>query len=218
MEDFGGPVYEFYTKLKYVIHPIDGLVLKDKETISKQRKVIITLVKNIGSQILRGGSILNVSLPVTVFEPKSMLQRLAESYQFYPYFLELAANAESPLEKIKYLSTLTLATLHLEILQEKPFNPIWGETFEAKIGEYDILLEQICHHPAISSIQIMGPKFFVAGDLEIEAKTLPNSAKGYRKGKATIILNDNLHTTYTISHCPCILGVKYIYIYIYYRG
>lgn len=33
---------------------------------------------------------------------------------------------------------------------KKPFNPILGETFEARCGKYKICLEQIVHHPPIS--------------------------------------------------------------------
>jgi len=37
---------------------------------------------------------------------------------------------------------------------EKPFNPILGETFQGKVGNFLIFMEQISHHPPISSLYI----------------------------------------------------------------
>lgn len=40
----------------------------------------------------------------------------------------------------------------------KPFNPILGETFQAVIGDYEVGVEQISHHPPITAIEIWNPK------------------------------------------------------------
>jgi hypothetical protein len=37
----------------------------------------------------------------------------------------------------------------MSVTQLKPFNPIWGETFQAKIGDTEVYLEQTSHHPPI---------------------------------------------------------------------
>lgn len=37
----------------------------------------------------------------------------------------------------------------MSVTQLKPFNPIWGETFQAKIGDTNVYLEQTSHHPPI---------------------------------------------------------------------
>ena len=37
----------------------------------------------------------------------------------------------------------------MSVTQLKPFNPIWGETFQCKIGETKLYLEQTSHHPPI---------------------------------------------------------------------
>jgi hypothetical protein len=37
----------------------------------------------------------------------------------------------------------------MSVTQLKPFNPIWGETFQAKIGDTKMYLEQTSHHPPI---------------------------------------------------------------------
>jgi len=42
---------------------------------------------------------------------------------------------------------------------KKPFNPILGETFQGSIGNYEIALEQISHHPPVSAFQLWNTKF-----------------------------------------------------------
>lgn len=39
----------------------------------------------------------------------------------------------------------------------KPFNPILGETFQGVIGEYEVGVEQICHHPPITAVEMWNP-------------------------------------------------------------
>ena len=40
----------------------------------------------------------------------------------------------------------------------KPFNPILGETFQGVIGDYEIAIEQISHHPPISAFEMWSNK------------------------------------------------------------
>lgn len=39
----------------------------------------------------------------------------------------------------------------------KPFNPIWGETLNAKVGDFDCSLEKTLHKPPVTS-------FFVSNE------------------------------------------------------
>ena len=50
-----------------------------------------------------------------------------------------------------------MAPLHLNI--SKPFNPILGETFEARIGGIPVYMEQISHHPPISAVYMKTDTF-----------------------------------------------------------
>ena len=50
-----------------------------------------------------------------------------------------------------------IAPLHLNIA--KPFNPILGETFEARIGGIPVYMEQISHHPPISAVYMKTDTF-----------------------------------------------------------
>jgi hypothetical protein len=52
----------------------DGLVFTNTEVINKQRAVAGYLIKNIGLNIIKGKSIMNVSLPINIFDSRSILE------------------------------------------------------------------------------------------------------------------------------------------------
>ena len=54
---------------------IQGIEFINQETISKHRGVITYIIKKIGSNLLSGKSIMNVSLPIYIFDQKSILER-----------------------------------------------------------------------------------------------------------------------------------------------
>ena len=55
--------------------------------------------------------------------------------------------------KIKCIAFL-ISTFHLSTSQQKPFNPILGETYQAFINGCPLNCEQISHHPAISYFNV----------------------------------------------------------------
>lgn len=79
----------------------------------------------------------------------------------------------------------------------KPFNPILGETFQTKIGNTEVFIEQTSHHPPILNFYIVNPKFKCFGYEAIEATTGANSVLAERKGKYFIGLKDG--TLYKVS-------------------
>jgi hypothetical protein len=85
----------------------------------------------------------------------------------------------------------------------KPFNPILGETFQSKIGETEIYVEQTCHHPPIMNFYIVNPNFKVYGYEQIEANAGANSITASKKGKLFIELSDK--TLYKITKPNLIL-------------
>ncbi len=50
-----------------------GLVFIDQESISKQSNVISYLIKKMGSNLIKGKSIMNISLPVSIFDKRTLL-------------------------------------------------------------------------------------------------------------------------------------------------
>lgn len=127
-----------------------ALIVIDEELINKQKKVVGHLIKQMSLNLLQGKSLMNISFPVQVFEPRSVLMRIAGTFGYAPNFLSKAAKTIDVLTQFKFVIAFLISSLHLNISQKKPFNPILGETFQGYIGQSPIFLEQICHHPPIS--------------------------------------------------------------------
>jgi hypothetical protein len=52
----------------------DGVVFNNQTVIDKQRSVAGYLIKNIGLNLIKGKSIMNVSLPINIFDTRSILE------------------------------------------------------------------------------------------------------------------------------------------------
>lgn len=195
------PKYQIYTEMGYEVHPKEGLLYRDSETIARQRRAIVQLIKSLGSSILRGRSLMNISMPVSIFSKSTMLQRSAIDFTYAPIYMEKVYATDDPLEKMKYVVAFYVAGLHLNLSQRKPFNPIWGETYQGKIGDdLNVYCEQISHHPAITFAYLDAPHYNLTAKHEYSLKIYPNSAafkcNGYRK----IIMKDSAKTTYLIKY------------------
>jgi len=59
-----------------------GLILRDKEMITRQDKVVGFLIKKVGSNLIKGKSIMNISLPVSIFDKRSL-------HHVYKKFLDI---------------------------------------------------------------------------------------------------------------------------------
>lgn len=90
-----------------------------------QKDTLKFVIRQIGANILSGKSVLNVSLPVDIFESRSLLERSAASFGSGPELLIPVADA-TPLEQMKKVITFIVTIPTLEILMQKPFNPILG--------------------------------------------------------------------------------------------
>ena len=135
-------------------HDSAALAYLNEDAISAQRGVILYLAKKIGVNLLTGNSIMNISLPIKIFEPRSFLEKIAADFSYAPYFLTKAHENEDPFIRYKWVISWLIGSCHLEPQMIKPFNPILGETFQGSFGQFEIAIEQISHHPPISSFQI----------------------------------------------------------------
>lgn len=116
-----------------------------------------------GSNLLSGKGILNVSLPVEIFSTESNLETLGKTLAFAPTFLEQAAKINQPLEQMKYVIAFGFTVSLLYVKMEKPFNPILGETMQCSFGGCPVYLEQVCHHPPIASYYMVGRGYRIYG-------------------------------------------------------
>ena len=73
-------------------------IFLNKEKIAAQKKVISFILSKIGSNIISGKSIMNISLPIDIFEPRSNIERFAYGCSFAPVFLKRASYETDPVE------------------------------------------------------------------------------------------------------------------------
>ena len=147
-----------------------------------QKDVIKYLIRQIGTNLISGKSIMNMSLPVEIFDGRGLLERSAGSFGYAPIFLTQAGKTADPLEQMKLIVTFILSINILELRSEKPFNPILGETFQGYLGTIPISYEQISHHPPISAYYMNSEEFQMYGNLVSYAEMGLNSAVGGNSG------------------------------------
>jgi hypothetical protein len=170
-------------------HGSEGLEFINQEIIAKQRSTITYMIKKIGSNLLSGKSIMSTSLPIYIFDYKSLLDSHAYNYKIIEKFLTRAVEA-SNLERLKLITCAEIASLHLHIIGLKPFNPILGETFQAKIGDSHAYYEQTSHHPPIYNYYIKNKNYMSYGYSALEAYTGANSATAEFKGGSYVQFNN----------------------------
>ena len=109
------------------------------------------LCKNIGKDLSK------ISMPVTLNEPLSTLQRLCEELE-YSELLDKAAAAGSPLERMVWVAVFSISAYSSTRASHKPFNPLLGETFECERADrgFRYLAEQVSHHPPVSCVAATG--------------------------------------------------------------
>lgn len=134
--------------------PTVGIEVLNQEWIDSQKKVVTHIIKGMGRNLLEGKSIMNMSLPIAIFSKDTILQRAAKTISYAPVFLQKAAEISDPLEQFKQAVTFYFSTLHFGIEQQKPFNPILGETYQGLIAGVPITLEQVSHHPPVSALHV----------------------------------------------------------------
>ena len=178
---------------KYEKNPkYEGLLLLDTSIAERHKKVISWLITKIGTNLIKGQSVMNISLPVYIFDGRTMLEIFAYELKQSPIFLSRAYYATSQMEKLKWVTTFLLSQLYLSALQTKPFNPIIGETFQTKIGSMNVYCELIVNKPPTCSFYCIDDnktyKFY--GYVGTVASTGANSCKATKKGKIILEFKD----------------------------
>jgi len=140
----------------------------------KQKKVLAHLIKQYGSYLFANKSIMSISLPISVFEPRSHLERVANSFTYAPHFLEKAGFSEDPLEQFKLTITHWIASLHTNLNPQKPFNPILGETYQGLIDGCPVYVEHISKEPSTCCYQMYGRTYRITGNCEFNITTGSN--------------------------------------------
>lgn len=82
---------------------------------------------------------------------------------------------------------MAVAGLYVSPSQEKPFNPLLGETLQAYWPDgTEAYCEHTCHHPPITNFSILSSDFKMEGHLELVGKFKKNSLIGGFNGKVNV--------------------------------
>lgn len=175
----------------FEVMPNGELKVKDAEIIERQKGVISEIIKSFASKMLEGKSIVGLSLPVRIFEPRTQMERIADLFHFVPHFCRKAAESENPIVRLQNVLAMLISPLMHTTSQRKPFNPLLGETYQGRLDkDTEIFMEHLSHHPPISRYLITNPLFRVYGSLTYNAQISPTKLIAYNEGWSTVEFND----------------------------
>lgn len=158
----------------------NNLKLVNKEIISAQKKVLPSILKQLATKVWNMKKIVGMSLKIDIFQPRSMIERTPEMFRFFPYYCEKACETESVSERVRLVTCALVGSMQYQLDQWKPFNPILGETYQAKLGQHtDLSMEHICHHPAISQFLVSGRGWRATGSFIFAGKIGANKVTIY---------------------------------------
>ncbi|XP_050388656.1 oxysterol-binding protein-related protein 6 isoform X1 [Patella vulgata] len=163
------------------------------------------LYKNIGKDLTK------ISMPVTLNEPLSSLQRLCEELE-YSDLLDKASEYDDPYERMIYVAAFAVSSYASSYYRagHKPFNPLLGETYECIREDkgWRFIAEQVSHHPPISACHADSRNFTMWQDMRVKTKfwgksmeiqplgtvnvTLPKYNDHYRWNKVTTCVHNLL--------------------------
>jgi len=148
------------------------LKLTDPEILKTQKGLISEVLQSLFKSIAEGRGVVGVSLPIRVFEPRSLIERLCDFWTYVPNYLVPGVLTLDPVERIKRVISMFIAALHLGAGQLKPFNPLLGETYQAHFPEHGITidLEHTSHHPPVANFLVTHKDFRMWGQFEFIAK------------------------------------------------
>ena len=91
---------------------------------------------------------------------------------------------------MKAITGFLLSVSTMELIMQKPFNPILGETLQVYVGGIPLYYEQISHHPPISSYFMKCDEFTLFGNLNAVANVSLNSGSGGNAGMMTVVMRN----------------------------
>lgn len=185
--------YEKEWKLDYVNSPEKaGLLYINEEAKNKIYKTFKFLITKFGKNLFEGKSIINVSFPIFLYDKRSYSQVFAYEHRLAPYFLSKANLCKDKMEKFKYVITHLFALLHISTIQTQPFKPVVGETFQCRIGNFVLYIENTTSDSLTNNFYGYDDdkNYKIYGYLTSDISTMPNSVIASKLGKYFIEFKD----------------------------
>ena len=171
----------------------NGIYCLKKDIVEKQSGIIKEVIAALTKCLWTGG-VMSLSLPIRIFEPRSMLERITDWFSFAPILLTKAGGIGNKIEAFKYVVAFSVSALFRSSEQLKSLNPMLGETYQCEWEDGSkMYLEHTCHTPPISHFYLKSSNglFRVSGYVDMEMggimKTmLTNTMQIIPKGKITV--------------------------------
>ena len=207
LEEFKSYVdYENEWKINYVNFPEkSGLLYINEEGKNVGYRALKYVVAKFTKNILESKSILNISLPVFMFDKRTLQMGWVNEQKTAPILLSKAAFSNDKIERLKWVTAYLVSSLHFSVTQIKPFNPIIGETFQSRIGNIDFYIEQTVNHPITFNAYGIekNKEFIIYGHIIADAMIHVNSLSHSRLGKCFIKFKDG--TLFRVMMPPILL-------------
>ena len=174
-----------------------GLVCVDQEALRRQEGVATHVIKQLGWAIIKGLGAVSISLPIRIFEPRSTCERLIDRFSFAPVFLSRAAASPDKWERFKLVLAFAVSSMYMGVKQEKPFNPLLGETMQGSFPDGGkIYCEHTMHNPPTDHFYIVAGGYSVYGYYQLDGSFTGNSLVGSFRGPTTVYFRDGQMITY----------------------
>jgi hypothetical protein len=185
----------------FIIKDEEGVFIKNKEITEKQNEKLKEIISQNTKETLKY-DLSSLSLPISFFEPRTILERISDLFSFAPLILKKAGAINDKLETLKQVICFSLSSLYRILQQLKPFNPVLGETYQCFWEDgTKMYLEHTCHTPPISHFYLKSSSnlYTVSGYFDMEMggimKTmLTNTMQIIPKGKITVYLTETKQT------------------------
>lgn len=182
-----------------------GLLFPDPKEAEMLRRSLQYLVARVGGNVMAGNiNFTKMSMPVHLNEPRSLLQRITDDWAYAPYFLPAAAATTDPIRRINLVAAFVVSGLHCVHTLGKPFNPILGSTYQAKLQDgTPCYVEQTSHHPPVTHYTIRPPdgKYILAGFSGIDGRVawgLDTALSSRRIGINVVQFQDGSRIVYSL--------------------
>ncbi|XP_052898684.1 oxysterol-binding protein-related protein 8 isoform X2 [Anopheles moucheti] len=205
---------EEFPETPYVHSPEEefGAAGEQVEELPEEHKSLIWfLVK----QVRPGMDLSKVVLPTFILEPRSFLDKLADSY-YHADILSKAVLEDDPFTRMKTVVQWYLSGFYKKPKGlKKPYNPILGETFRCYWQHENgsrtfYIAEQVSHHPPVSVFYVTNRQdgFCISCSILAKSKFYGNSTSAILEGVATLTLlprGECYTLTVPYAHCKGIL-------------
>jgi len=173
--------------------PLDTETTREKGLTQILTSILGTV--KLGSDVLR----LGISLPASLYEPLSILQRQSEMLE-YSFLLDRASQCRDAIDRLVFVAGFAVSGYSGTNRYHNNFNPILGETFEYvdKNNGTRFLGEQVSHHPPISATHAENSNWIFYQNSSAVTKFLGNAVDINTQGRTHIFFpNTGDHFYYT---------------------